>query len=329
MTKGDSITIAISCSNNHLNLMCHQISHNAPRRSGSKSRSSDLSALVEDKHISYQEGDKPKPVSSDDTEMDMVGVSVSGDQSCDPNMSHDASQGSSVRCPVSSLSHESSTGTATCDIRSHDQSCDQEGLPDIERMDLNAASHNTTRETQKRSDGSNSCVNHSERTLHSFHLDEHDIAFLNDTSTQNAILNALCRALLTSQPLPTESALPDDTSKDAPGSSVCRTSATTNSDKTSSVLDLCHGLSMAGLYAAKLDRTTRVCITQSDPHHQHALQCVGRSNVLDMEKRVTFADKSSVLNPSSDALWDVVVVDLVEPTGVLRQHVLEDIAVAR
>ncbi|XP_035681663.1 protein arginine N-methyltransferase 9-like [Branchiostoma floridae] len=100
---------------------------------------------------------------------------------------------------------------------------------------------------------------------------------------------------------------------------------TENSGK--SVLDLSQGMSMVGLCAAKLG-AGKVRYSGQNASSQKLLEMLARRNGIP-EGVVEFGPSSLEPTGSSGALWDVVVTELVEPSGVLRQQVLEDMALAR
>ncbi|KAI8508418.1 protein-arginine omega-N symmetric methyltransferase [Branchiostoma belcheri] len=94
-----------------------------------------------------------------------------------------------------------------------------------------------------------------------------------------------------------------------------------------SVLDLSQGISMIGLCAAKLG-AKKVRYSGQNSSSQELLEMLARRNDV-QEGVVEFGPSSLEPTGSSGALWDVVATELVEPSGVLRQQVLEDIALAR
>ncbi|XP_066286582.1 protein arginine N-methyltransferase 9-like [Branchiostoma lanceolatum] len=94
-----------------------------------------------------------------------------------------------------------------------------------------------------------------------------------------------------------------------------------------SVLDLGQGMSMVGLCAAKLG-ARKVRYSGQNSCSQKLLETLARRNGIP-EGVVEFGPSSLEPTGSSGALWDVVATELVEPSGVLRQQVLEDLALAR
>eukprot|EP00058_Branchiostoma_floridae_P026120 XP_002611610.1 hypothetical protein BRAFLDRAFT_117147 [Branchiostoma floridae] len=94
-----------------------------------------------------------------------------------------------------------------------------------------------------------------------------------------------------------------------------------------SVLDLSQGMSMVGLCAAKLG-ARKVRYSGQNASSQKLLEMLAKRNGIS-EGVMEFGPSSLEPTGSSDALWDVVATELVEPSGVLRQQVLEDMALAR
>ncbi|XP_072040981.1 protein arginine N-methyltransferase 9-like isoform X2 [Amphiura filiformis] len=271
--EDDTITVAISCANNHLGLMCCKISHNASHS-----------------HVKGHDVDMKKSialVNNISRENDSQNVSLSG----------------------------------------------ADGFVDLDKMDLSSSGQSCTK---------------SEGTTNVVFLEEHDVALLNDSKTQFALLNAIKSTIMRLKPSSIQASMNKDETesyerknfvsdqlKKTEEKTAVTISSSISTDQSSdpsnklSVLDLSQVLSVAGLYAAKLNDTTNVCITQPNRNVQHALQCIAKNNGLDIESNFKFVSKSDVLHPNADALWDLVIVDVVEPTGALRQQVLEDIAVAR
>ena len=293
MQKGDTVTIETLCTKDHLSLICSEISHLSSVTEG---RDHDSSIL------SYQSSIKLKDAKGE-------------------NVEH--------------LSRK-------------------EGYPDLDRIDLSCAG--STDVPQENNEARHltafTTLTH-KNCVKTVTLEEHDVGVLNDVKTQSALLsaiqnivtkfkfsssNATCFADENNSVLGKAEPESQNTDKSGgiPASNLPKTKTAEVLDFQSklkrtklSVLDLSDVLSLTALYALRSDDTTYACITQPNQDTQHVLQCIGESNGIDIESSVTFETKSDVLYPKCNALWDVVIVDPVEPTGVLRQQVLEDIAVAR
>ena len=90
------------------------------------------------------------------------------------------------------------------------------------------------------------------------------------------------------------------------------------------VLDLTQGFSPLAVQALKLGADYAHVVTEN-PTHKALLQAIAASNSVD-PNRLSFSGCSfHELNRE----WSVIVSELVEPCGCLRQQVLEDIALAR
>ena len=90
------------------------------------------------------------------------------------------------------------------------------------------------------------------------------------------------------------------------------------------VIDLTQGFSPLGLQAVKLGASD-VWINEDMPNNQLLLHCLTKANSIE-DDTVQFGNKNLEEN---DGNWDVIITELVETCGALRQQVLEDIALAR
>ena len=91
------------------------------------------------------------------------------------------------------------------------------------------------------------------------------------------------------------------------------------------MLDLCSGLSTLGLQAMLLGYSDITVVTNHD-HIRDLLVDIAEVNSVD-RRCLNFTTSQGVLE--SDTEFDVIVCDLVEPSGVFRQQVLEDLALLR
>ncbi len=91
-----------------------------------------------------------------------------------------------------------------------------------------------------------------------------------------------------------------------------------------SVLDITQGFSTLTLQALKLG-ASEACSMETRPANQDLLRYLAASNQLAVDG-VTFRGRNF---EDWDSSWDVLVTELVESCGCLRQQVLEDIALAR
>jgi len=90
------------------------------------------------------------------------------------------------------------------------------------------------------------------------------------------------------------------------------------------VLDLTQGFSPLAVQALKLGADYAHVVTEN-PTHKALLHAIAASNSVD-PNRLSFSGCSF---HELDREWSVIVSELVEPCGCLRQQVLEDIALAR
>ncbi|XP_033631309.1 protein arginine N-methyltransferase 9-like isoform X2 [Asterias rubens] len=141
------------------------------------------------------------------------------------------------------------------------------------------------------------------------------IAILNDYKLQNCFYKAITSLM--------------DASQESEDSRSCSPSKSHDKSATSqfAVLDISSGVSVTGLFAAKHHPATRICIPSSTPTNINVIETIARTNML--EGCFDLEAESHPLSPSSEAMWDVLVTDLVSPCGTLRERVLEDIAVGR
>ncbi len=91
-----------------------------------------------------------------------------------------------------------------------------------------------------------------------------------------------------------------------------------------SVLDITQGFSTLMLQALKLG-ATEVCSIEPRQTNQDLLRYLAASNQVPVDG-VTFRQRNF---EDWDTSWDILVTELVEPCGCLRQQVMEDIALAR
>ncbi|XP_078602313.1 protein arginine N-methyltransferase 9-like [Branchiostoma floridae x Branchiostoma japonicum] len=160
-------------------------------------------------------------------------------------------------------------------------------------------------------------------------LAQNDICALNDSGFNDAFYAALHEHF--SRTIGSGSSNVVDLTGFCAGDSMETEGAQISDERTGnsviSVLDLSQGMSMVGLCAARLG-ARKVRYSGQNSSSQKLLEMLARRNGI-LEGVVEFGPSSLEPTGSSGALWDVVATELVEPSGVLRQQVLEDMALAR
>ncbi|KAM4709360.1 protein arginine N-methyltransferase 9 isoform 2-T2 [Discoglossus pictus] len=99
------------------------------------------------------------------------------------------------------------------------------------------------------------------------------------------------------------------------------------------VLDVSEGFSILPLIAAQLGHIKSYSSIDKE-QHRIALEKLSERNGLDKESLEFWlsqleADDDPLQRPKSDKLWSIIILDVIEPCGLIRQEVMEKAAIAR
>ncbi|XP_063776654.1 protein arginine N-methyltransferase 9 isoform X3 [Pseudophryne corroboree] len=99
------------------------------------------------------------------------------------------------------------------------------------------------------------------------------------------------------------------------------------------MLDVSEGFSILSLIAAQLGRVKSYSSVEEEQHCV-ALQRLSERNGIPKESLEFWlnqleADDDVLQRPKSDKLWSIIILDVIEPCGLIRQEVMEKAAIAR
>ncbi|XP_053438353.1 protein arginine N-methyltransferase 9 isoform X2 [Nycticebus coucang] len=99
------------------------------------------------------------------------------------------------------------------------------------------------------------------------------------------------------------------------------------------VLDVSEGFSILPIIAGTLGQVKSYSSVEKD-HHRIALDLISEANHFPKETLEFWLrhveDESAVLQrPKSDKLWSIIILDVIEPSGLIQQEIMEKAAISR
>ncbi|XP_003790254.1 protein arginine N-methyltransferase 9 [Otolemur garnettii] len=99
------------------------------------------------------------------------------------------------------------------------------------------------------------------------------------------------------------------------------------------VLDVSEGFSILPIIAGTLGQVKPYSSVEKD-HHRIALDLISEANHFPKETLEFWLrhveDESAVLQrPKSDKLWSIIILDVIEPSGLIQQEIMEKAAISR
>ncbi|XP_078684237.1 protein arginine N-methyltransferase 9-like [Branchiostoma floridae x Branchiostoma belcheri] len=234
-------------------------------------------------------------------------------------------RGDCVRLWVSEVQHHKDDGQLDCTSTPNTQGEQLEGSKEHVEAEMETSATCSTEQMAPYQSSKDISLSNTSGKAEIVCLPQNDICVLNDSRFNEAFHTALHEYF--SRTIVSSSNVVDLTGFCAGDSMETEGAQISTGDLEISVLDLSQGMSMIGLCAAKLG-AKKVRYSGQNSSSQELLDMLARRNGVP-EGVVEFGPSCLEPTGSSGALWDVVATELVEPSGVLRQQVLEDIALAR
>ncbi|NXH45134.1 ANM9 methyltransferase, partial [Dicaeum eximium] len=176
-------------------------------------------------------------------------------------------------------------------------------------------------QTSTRQDGSTAgCV-----------LEPTEIALLNDRAYHECFKAAMSKVLLSLKPRRDLHSM--DVDGHGSGMDLQEKSSTSVDPDALYVLDVSEGFSILPIIAGKLG-PVRAYSSVEKEQHQAALQVIAEANHFPKETLefwLSHLEEESVVlqRPKSDKLWSIIILDVIEASGLIQQEVMEKAAISR
>ncbi|KAG9480066.1 hypothetical protein GDO78_011857 [Eleutherodactylus coqui] len=99
------------------------------------------------------------------------------------------------------------------------------------------------------------------------------------------------------------------------------------------ILDVSEGFSILPLIAAQLGKVKSYSSVEEEPHRVTLERLSERNDIskgtLEFWLNQLEANDDVLQRPKSDKLWSIIILDVIEPCGLIRQEVMEKCAIAR